>query len=203
LSGRVKDPLVGRDVLIGVAAGTVGALLIAAPEIIAQFTGRSVQTPYLPNASIVLGTRYSIAAALEVVRSALTDALQCTCIVVFFRIVVRRTWLVMLISTVAILPIAMSGTFTGELLVLDVTMSLLGIALVFGVLLRFGLLALIVTFYTFLLIRQFPLTTDFARPYAGACAIVLTALAALSVFGFYASRGDDPLFGRELLTEDR
>ena len=56
----------------------------------------------------------------------------------------------MLLSTLAILPIAMSGTFTGELLVLDVTMSLLGIALVFGVLLRFGLLALVVTFYTFL-----------------------------------------------------
>jgi hypothetical protein len=203
LSGHVKDPLVGRDVLIGVAAGTIGALLIAAPEIIAQVTGRSVQTAYLPNSSILLGTRYSLAAALEVVRSALTDALQCTCIVVFFRIVVRRTWLVMVLSTVAILPIAMSGTFTGEHLLLDVTMSILGVALVFGVLLRFGLLALVVTFYTFLLLRQFPLTSDFARPYAASCAIVLAALAALSIFGFYASRGGEPLFGRSLLIDER
>ena len=203
LSGRVKDPLVGRDVLIGVAAGTVGALLIAAPEIIAQVTGRSVQTPYLPNSTILLGTRYSVAAALETVRSALTDALQGMCIVVFFRILVRRTWLVMLLSTLAILPIAMSGTFTGELLVLDVTVSLLGIALVFGVLLRFGLLALVVTFYTFLLIGQFPPTIDFARPYAGSCVIVLAALAALSMFGFYASRDGEPLFGRNLLTDEQ
>jgi hypothetical protein len=199
----VRDPLVGRDVLIGVAAGTIGALLIAAPEIIAQVTGRQVHTPYLPNSSILLGTRYSLAAALEVVRSALTDALQGTCIVVLFRLLVRRTWLVMLLSTVAILPIAMSGTFTGERLLLDVTMSLLGIALVFGVLLRFGLLALVVTFYTFLLIGEFPPTLDFARPYAASCAVVLTALAALSVFGFYASRGDEPLFGRDMVIDEQ
>ena len=69
---------VGRDVLIGVAAGTIGALLIAAPEIIAQATGRSVQTPYLPKSSILLGTRYS-AGGSDSKSSAprLIDALQC------------------------------------------------------------------------------------------------------------------------------
>jgi serine/threonine-protein kinase len=199
LSGKLRDPLVGRDILVGVAAGTVGALLIAAPDAISQALGQVVPTPFLPNSVLMLGTRYSMWAVLEVVRSALTDALQLTCIVVFFRILVRRTWLVMLLSTIAILPIAMSGTFTGEHLALDLTMSVLGIVLVFSVLLRFGLLALVVTFYTFLALRQFPLTTDFARPYAPACAVLLLALAGVSVFGFYASRGREPLFGRALL----
>src|SRR5262249_25693108 len=32
LSGHLRDPLVGRDVLVGVAAGTIGALLIASRE---------------------------------------------------------------------------------------------------------------------------------------------------------------------------
>jgi hypothetical protein len=69
----------------------------------------------------------------------------------------------------------------------------------FVVLLRYGLLALVVTVYTFLLIEAFPLTIDFARPYAGASTVLLLAIAGLSVFGFYASRGDEPLFGRTLL----
>ena len=202
LSGRVRDPLVGRDVLIGVAArhDRRAAHRGAGNHCASDRTTRADALPaeFLDSARPAMFAP----AALEVVRAALTDALQCTCIVVFFRILVRRTWLVMLLSSVAILPIAMSGTFTGELLLLDVTMSLLGIALVFGVLLRFGLLALVVTFYTLLLIRQFPLTSDFARPYAASGAVVLTALAALSVFGFYASRGDEPLFGRGLLMDE-
>jgi hypothetical protein len=67
------------------------------------------------------------------------------------------------------------------------------------VLLRFGLLALIITIYTFLAIEGFPLTTDMSRPYAGAAMLLSTALAGLSVSGFYASRGGEPLFGRPLL----
>jgi hypothetical protein len=74
-----------------------------------------------------------------------------------------------------------------------------GIALMFAVLPRYGLLALIVTFYTFLLIEAFPLTTDLARPYAGASILLLAGVAGLSMFGLYASRGDEPLFGRTLL----
>ena len=42
----------------------------------------------------------------------------------------------------------MSGTFAGEQLMLELAISLAGIALIFTVLLRFGLLSLIITFYT-------------------------------------------------------
>jgi hypothetical protein len=57
----------------------------------------------------------------------------------------------------------------------------------------------IVTFYTFLAMEIFPLTTDLSRPYAGTSAVVLLAIAALAAYGFYASRGGEPLFGRTLL----
>src|SRR5439155_1266433 len=100
LSGGLRDPLVGRDILAGVAAGTVGAVLIA--------------------------------------------------------------------SRVLIPP-------------------------------EFGLLSLIVTIYTFLAIEAFPLTLDLSRPYAGSAWMVCAAVAALSLFGFYASRGGEPLLGRTLL----
>lgn len=97
------------------------------------------------------------------------------------------------------MPIAMSGTFAAEHLPIELTIVGLGIGLMFLVLLRYGLLSLVVTFYTFLLIEAFPLTFDFARPCASASAVLLLAIAGLSIFGFYASRGDEPLFGRTLL----
>jgi hypothetical protein len=134
-----------------------------------------------------------------VVRRALTSAMQCVCIVVLMKILLKRPWLVMLASTILVLPIAMNGTFAGEQLALELVISLTGIALVFTVLLRFGLLALGVMFYTFMSMEIFPLTTDFTRPYASASIVLPLGIAALSVFGFCASRGDEPLFGRNLL----
>jgi len=195
----VRDPLVGRDVLVGVAAGTIAALLIASRDLVPRLLALPLPTPQLPAALILLGTRFAAAAALDVVLRAFRNALQCVCIVVFLRILVRRTWLVLLLSTVAILPIAMNGTFAGEQLAIELAIVVTGIALVFAVLLRFGLLSLIVMFYTFLSMEIFPLTADLSRPYAGASLVLLLAIAGLSAFGFYASRGGEPLFGRALL----
>ena len=199
LSGRLRDPLVGRDVLVGVAAGTVAAFLIASRELVPRVFGLPPATPDLPSGLILLGTRFGLAVSLQMVRRALVNAMQLVGVVVFLKIVVKRPWLVWLLGTLAMLPIAMSGTFAAEQLLIELTIVTFGIALMFTVLLRYGLLALIVTFYTFLLIEAFPLTTDLARPYAGASVVLLLAIAGLSMFGFYASRGDAPLFGRTLL----
>ena len=128
LSGRVRDPLVGRDVLVGAVAGTIAALLIASRDLAPRLLGRPLPAPVLPLSLILQGTRYAAAAALEVVPRAFRHALECVCVVVFLKILVRRTWLVLLISTVAILPIAMNGTFAGEQLAIELTIAVVGIA---------------------------------------------------------------------------
>jgi hypothetical protein len=125
--------------------------------------------------------------------------MQCVGIIVFLRIVVKRTWLVLLLGTLTILPIAMSGPSAGEAFAIELVIALTAIALGLAVLLRFGLLSLVVMFYTFLTIEAFPLTGDFSRPYSGVTVGLLAMIAALSIFGFVASRGDQPLFGRALL----
>jgi serine/threonine protein kinase len=199
LSGRLRDPLVGRDVLVGVAAGMIGALLIASRLLIPRALGLPLAAPELPDPSILFGTRFAISSAIQIVRRAIVDSMQIVGIVVFLKIMVRRNWLVFVLGTLAVLPIAMSGTFAGEQLALELAISLTGIALIFTVLLRFGLLSLIITIYTFLAIEGFPLTTDLSKPYAGAAFLLSVAIAGFSVLGFYASRGDEPLFDRTLL----
>jgi Protein kinase domain len=199
LSGRFRDPLVGRDVLVGVAAGTIAAFLIASRELLPRLLGLAPPSPTLPNATILLGSRHALALALQITRSAAINAMQCVGVVVVLRIVVKRAWLVLVLSTLAILPIAMDGTFAGEQLGIELAITITGICLIFAVLLRFGLLALLVTFYTFLVTGVFPLTLDFSRPYAGASVALLVAVAGLSILGFVASRGGEPLFGRPIL----
>jgi eukaryotic-like serine/threonine-protein kinase len=199
LSGRVRDPLVGRDVLVGVAAGTIGALLIASREIVPHLANMRMPAPGLPPATILMGSRYAIDSALGILIRAIFNSLQVACIVAFVKMMVKRTWVVVAVCVIVILPIAMSGTFAGEQLWLELGIAFGGIALVLTVLLRFGLLALVVMFFTFLTMELFPLTVDVARPYAGTSLVVLITIAAVAAYGFYASRGDEPLFGRAIL----
>jgi serine/threonine-protein kinase len=199
LSGRVRDPLVVRDVLVGVAAGMIGALLIASRMLVPRALGWPLATPQLPEAMILAGARFEISSAIQIVRRAIVDSMEIMGVVVFLKIVVKKNWAVMLLATIAVLPIAMSGTFAGEQLALELAISLAGIVLVLTVLLQFGLLSLVITFYTFLSIEGLPLTLDLTRPYAASALLLSAAIVGLSVFGFYASRGDEPLFGQPLL----
>jgi hypothetical protein len=199
LSGHVRDPLVGRDILVGAAAGTIGALLIASRVLIPRAFGLPLATPQLPETLILFGTRFAMSSAVQIVRRAIVDSMQIMGVVVILKILLGRNWLVMLVGTLAVLPIAMSGTFAGEQLALELAISVAGIALVFTVLLRFGLLSLIVTIYTFLALEGFPLTLDMSRPYAGSSVLMTMAITAVAAYGFYASRGGEPLFGRPIL----
>lgn len=200
LSGRVRDPLVGRDVLVGIAMGTIGALLIAARELVPRWFGLPLARAILPDSTLLLGGHHVLSTVFQYVRYSLTFAMWCVCIVVFFKIVVRRTWLVLLLSTIVLQPIAVGNGVEGSQLGVELSIALLGTALVFATLLRFGFLALLTMFYVFLLTDPIPLTFDFSRPYAGASTWLLVGVAGLAAFAFAASRGDEPLFGRDLLS---
>ena len=43
------------------------------------------------------------------------------------------------------------------------------------------------------------ITTDLSRPYVGTSVVLMMAVVAISAYGFYASRGGEPLFGRVLV----
>ena len=201
LSGHVRDPLVGRDILVGAAAGTIAALLIASREFIPAMAGLKLASPgaaagvdpaRLPLRDWSRRSRRCAAPSTSASTSSASSA--------FLKIVVRRTWLVVLLGVVVIIPIAMNGDVSSASTRRSSSASSIGgISLILGVLLRFGLLALIVTFYTFMAMEALPLTTDLSRPYASSSVLLVLALVAVAAYGFYASRGDEPLFGRPLL----
>jgi serine/threonine protein kinase len=201
LSGRVRDPLVGRDFLVGVASGMIASLLIGLLNLVPRLLNREAP-PLLPLSLMLLGSRYAIASALGVVMPAFNNAIQCLAVAVFLRILVKRTWLVFTLSMLLILPIAMNNLFTGENAVLQMPIFLLGVAMMFFILLRFGLLALVVAFFTMNLGEIFPLTLTMTRPYAGTSVVLMLGIAALSAYGYYASRGNEPLFGRDFLEQN-
>src|SRR5262249_22746053 len=95
LSGRLRDPQVGRDFLVGAAVGTIAALMIAGLEILPRLYGTNgTSFTLLPSSVFLLGTRYAIASAFDVVKPAFTNAIQCLAVFVILKVFIRRTWLV-------------------------------------------------------------------------------------------------------------
>ena len=58
-----------------------------------------------------------------------------------------------------------------------------------------------VTFYTFMVREAIPLTIDMSRPYAGLGGPADARITLVAAYGFYASRGDEELFGACCSTE--
>src|SRR5262249_32460819 len=198
LSGHVRDPLVGRDFLVGTAMGTIAALLVGLLDLVPRLLGHPF-TALLPLPVTLLGSRYAVASALGTVKPSFDNALQVLAVAVFLRILVKRTWLVFALSMILILPFAMNNLFTAGNLALQLPVFLTGVALMFIVLMRFGLLALVIAFLTMRVTEIFPLTLDLSHPYAGTSVLMVVGIVGLAAYGYYASRGDEPLFGKDLL----
>jgi len=195
MTGQWLDPAVGREVLVGVAVGALIAIYLSTHAILEGLIGPP-PIPTVTTTTPLESVRSVVGQLLFGIPRAIISPFQVLFIVVFLKAIVRRTWIVVALTSVIVLPIAITGMFSGERLALDVTYTIVGILIVVGVLLRFGLIALCVTFFVFESLNTFPTTVDVSAPYAATSTWLLLGLAALAGYGFYASRGGEPLFGR-------
>ena len=67
------------------------------------------------------------------------------------------------------------------------------------VVLRFGLLSMLTLFAVNFLLQYTSPTLDTSRWFFPATLIHVLIVGALALYGFYASRGGEPLFGRRIL----
>ena len=195
LSGQVRDPLVGRDVLIGMFAGvTAMAILVArfglsgraAPsDILIRALESLSSTPGFANTAfayhLVAVVQYSLGAAF---------------LLLLIRLILRKTWIAVALAIVAGIPFVPGGGAPfGWEFVLVMALALV-IALTF---LRVGLLALVALLLMDVLIRV-PLTFDPGAWYFGNSLIVLIGVTGLATYSFLVSLGGRPAFGGTVST---
>lgn len=131
--------------------------------------------------------------------SALFNSLRITFGLVALNLIVRRMWISAVIMTLFLLSTALgelaqapSAWFTLIFLLAIVS------AMVF-VIFRFGLLATITLFFVNFVLGSAVVTLDAGKWFSPASAALLMLLTALAVYGFYSSRGGEPLLGRQIL----
>jgi hypothetical protein len=195
MGGRLRDPLVGRDVLVGLLAGMALVLAIS-----------------FDLSSLLLGRAPAMADNLEAPFSPRVLAyvlFLCPCMGVFFSVgflfmlslfqtLLRRAWLGRLLLFLVFLGVSLAAG--KDPLAASVNGAILAVIVIF-VLVRFGLLSSATLLFTFTLLRVAPLTLDWSEWYAGRSFAVLFSFVAVLLLAFYTALGGKPLFGRALLED--
>jgi predicted Ser/Thr protein kinase len=198
LSGSIRDPLVGRDVLVGCVLGVVGVLLFFLTYGVASWIGVPQEQPFVGPLRLFLGARAVVAVATWSLVSPVFFALAMLFMLFLLRVLLRSEW-----AAVVLLVMILTAP---EVLQSDAPL-LIGIAnvLAYGVTLfvlaRFGLLAVVVSFAFGTILQWFPITTELSAWYFGIGLTGVLLLLGLTAYAFYTSLGGQPLFGRVSLED--
>jgi hypothetical protein len=195
ISGRFRDPRVGRDVLIGIAAGVAVGLARCALVLLPPLFGAAPPPLRGVNLDFLLTTRHALSVLLRMPPNALFRGMLITLSFALARMLVKRTWLAAAISgiLVAFVTVTEAGT---EQLALNVLFAAVVSLVYVLVLVYFGMFAQMMAFLTNFILSQGGLTADFSKLYAPTSTWLLVLVVSLAAFGFYASRAGEPLFGK-------
>jgi hypothetical protein len=185
ISGKVLDPLVGRDALAGALMGTVAALSGYALDSLPYWFNIPGLTPVNSFPYTLGGPNRFLAQGLGIFLFNVFSTLVTLFLLFVARVFLRKQWLAVGLTGL-ILTILNLGS-TGENFWVALPFSILIVALSLIVLIRFGLLALFVFNVYVALLSFFPVTLDFSRWYIGRSLFLLLVLIGLAVCGFRAA----------------
>lgn len=168
LAGHVRDPIVGRDVLIGCVLGTYWALLLMLDRQLPVWMGWNVreQGRLVRGLDSLLGARFALNGLLDAVISAFYQGLTALMLLVAFKwLVGRKPWLVMgltwCVAAVMYAPNASHPVTAWTL------MAIGGVGVAVFVLIRLGLVTLLTGLLLVGILGTYPITSDADSWYMG------------------------------------
>ena len=197
VSGQVRDPVVGRDILFGVAFGTLWILIFEAAYIPSARIGAS---PPLSASAYLLGGRQALGQVLLQVPFSIFGTLQFFFMLLALKVGVEYLLKKMGVKSLrgdwiaAILFVAyfvVTRVLPSTHLAVDVPTVLLIYGVLAVIVLRFGLVPLAVGAFTVDMLGNVPFTADFSEWYATTTLLALLLVVALAGWGFYHSLGGE------------
>jgi hypothetical protein len=194
LSGRVRDPRVGRDILVGIVAGLTVAVVGCLVALVPGWLGYPPTPPRGPNIELLMSTRRTVSWLLRLPGNALANGMLITLLFALVRMAVKRTWIAAIVTIVVgtFIVVAQNGT---QLLWIVGTYGVVFSLVYIGVLVRFGMFPLMMAYLTNTIVSN-SLTADVNKLYAPTSVWLMALVVAMAAFGFYASRAGEPLFGK-------
>ena len=196
LRGEFRDPLVGRDILIGAACGAVITLLTVSTPVVLRGLGRPFGLVTSPGSTLV-GTHF-----FERLAAQITAGLFLSLIMFFLLllavIILRSEWVAL---GVVLIVTTLLGTLVAGGSLRDIPSAVLsGLILIF-LLYRYGLLAVAMAVFFAHLWVFYPITTELRAWYAIDFVIAASFLVAVAAFACYTSMGGQRMFAGKLLED--
>ncbi len=187
LMGRIGDPRVCRDVLIGALAGVLVIVVQRVEWTVPYWFGQAPRVPFGIADSVLLGGRKALAQMLS--PEFLGGPLLVLFVLTTAQFLLRRRWLAIGVATAFL--ILLDGHWQiedGSLLVrAGAAFEVLAVwSILLFVLLRFGLLAMTASFFFLYVLQTWPILLDSTSWMAGAswtAGAVLTAVALIAMLG--------------------
>jgi serine/threonine-protein kinase len=209
LAGRVRDPLVGRDILIGVLVAIGDGLVMASHAALRRWSGHVPSFPtgasadpfsgMAASSDFLLGGRYAVSRLV----GALTNipallGTMATFLLLFVLFVVFRRRSVAIAAMLTLLTIVYIVAHGGWLLANapadhfrpspgDAVLFAIAQTAVVAVAIRFGLLTMLTASILSTLLTTVPLVLSSSTPYASSSWLVVAAVLGLAVYGWHTA----------------
>jgi serine/threonine-protein kinase len=188
ISGRWRDPHVGHDILVGMCAGLAMTLFYAVHNFVPPLMGRSAPMPLSIDTGVFMGTRQVLSQIVGQCDSAIIWSMLAVAGMVALLMMLKRVWLAWLAGMAIYVWPAIQGMFPPGTPILDFVIGAAIIGVYTAVILRWGLLATIVTLLSHFLLLRAPLTTDLDSWRASAALTYTATVAGLGLLGAWLAR---------------
>ena len=194
-----RDPLVGRDILVGIGIGVLVRAIDVGHGAIVRAMGYG-SPPRVPDLMQLLGARIVVAVVLTQLFNTLLNALFGVLALVLLKILVRRGWAVAAIA-IGLPLVAGWSQITAQQgpVWLNVGAAVATLVLYVFTIQSLGLLATVMTFLVSYTLSDAVLTANPSHWFFSSSLLPTMVVAALACWGFYAARGGEPLLGTRLL----
>ena len=200
LAGRLRDPMVGRDLLVGMAFGVGQAVLGRLAAVLPSWLGRPPEMPIVDTLETVLGPAHWIATLMNLLEDTVNQSLVVLFLLLLLRILLRRQWA----AAIGLFAVAAAALSLGDFQNAGSFAILAGCgiaALMTIVLVRFGVLALAASLLTLRMLTGFPMSFALTAWYGLPGLFALVVLAALVIFAAPTALAGRSLFEARLLEE--
>ena len=188
LAGHWRDPRVGVDVMVGVAAGLGMTIFYAAHNMIPVVAGQLEPRPLVSDTTPLDGVRFIFALYAARLSAALTQALLATAGVVALVLMLRHRAIGFVTAVIVFTPAVISGMFPGTNPWLDLAIGAGIISIFLGVILRAGLLSAVAALCTHFVLLRAPITIDLSSWHATAGLWLIGIVLAAGLGGCYIAR---------------
>ena len=223
LAGSLRDPLVGRDVLVAVLVAVGNALILGLHTLLRRWSGRPPQFPVGASSNpfdgmevssdLLLGGRFALSRIIGSVMSIPVWAgIMLTFLLLFalFMLLRRRSFAMatMILGLTVTYVVTHGGWLLANAPADHFAPSFADIALfaavqtaVIVVAVRFGLLTMLVASFVSVLLTQVPITLDSSVPYASSSRLIVATVIALAAYGWHTALAGRPMLGAMLLKD--